>query len=260
MVAALRAALPADHDVIGVGLGVPGIVHDGTVTHAVNLGLDHVPLDLAGHVSERIDAMLPSRSRTTSRRQRSVDWPGCRSRARPSTTSPCSTSAPDSPPDSCSTGRLRHGSRGMAGEIGHLVHDPQGPLCPCGRRGCLELFASGQRTAPAVGRYGRRAVRRRGDRQCRRRAHPRPADGRHRQGDQPARVRTRRVVRPGHRRRRLGDAGAARSDPRRPAPRRRHLARPARRDRRPRQVAAVGLPGRRTRGSAAGKGTPAWRS
>ena len=31
----------------------------------------------------------------------------------------------------------------MAGEIGHLVHDPTGPLCACGRRGCLELYASG---------------------------------------------------------------------------------------------------------------------
>ena len=31
----------------------------------------------------------------------------------------------------------------MAGEIGHAVVDPKGPLCKCGARGCLEAIASG---------------------------------------------------------------------------------------------------------------------
>lgn len=35
------------------------------------------------------------------------------------------------------------GSRGFAGEIGHIIIDPQGPLCGCGSRGCLESLASG---------------------------------------------------------------------------------------------------------------------
>ncbi len=34
--------------------------------------------------------------------------------------------------------QLHHGLRGSAAEIGHMVMDPQGPLCKCGRRGCLE--------------------------------------------------------------------------------------------------------------------------
>jgi predicted NBD/HSP70 family sugar kinase len=34
------------------------------------------------------------------------------------------------------------GARGTAGEIGHVVVDPQGPLCRCGNRGCLETVAS----------------------------------------------------------------------------------------------------------------------
>jgi predicted NBD/HSP70 family sugar kinase len=40
-------------------------------------------------------------------------------------------------------GRLWRGSRGVAGEIGHIPVDPAGPVCPCGQRGCLELAASG---------------------------------------------------------------------------------------------------------------------
>ena len=39
----------------------------------------------------------------------------------------------------------------MAGEIGHMVVQPGGPLCTCGRRGCLEALASG----PAIARDAR---------------------------------------------------------------------------------------------------------
>jgi len=40
-------------------------------------------------------------------------------------------------------GRPALGARGFAGEVGHMVVDPSGPLCPCGRRGCWERYASG---------------------------------------------------------------------------------------------------------------------
>jgi predicted NBD/HSP70 family sugar kinase len=39
-------------------------------------------------------------------------------------------------------GRLYHGSRGGAGEFGHTTVVPDGPLCPCGKRGCLEALIS----------------------------------------------------------------------------------------------------------------------
>jgi glucokinase len=40
-------------------------------------------------------------------------------------------------------GRVQVGAHGFAGEIGHMVVDPSGPPCPCGRRGCWERYASG---------------------------------------------------------------------------------------------------------------------
>lgn len=40
-------------------------------------------------------------------------------------------------------GALLHGANGFAGEPGHMVVDPDGPPCPCGKRGCWERFASG---------------------------------------------------------------------------------------------------------------------
>jgi len=52
-------------------------------------------------------------------------------------------------------GKVVSGARGAAGEVGHLVLVPDGPLCGCGNRGCLEALASGT----AVARRAREAVR-----------------------------------------------------------------------------------------------------
>jgi len=47
-------------------------------------------------------------------------------------------------------GRLRLGPLGAAGELGHQTIVPDGPLCGCGNRGCLETLASG----PAITAQG----------------------------------------------------------------------------------------------------------
>ena len=46
---------------------------------------------------------------------------------------------------------LYRGRTDLAGEIGHATVWLDGPLCPCGKRGCLETLASGT----AIGRMGR---------------------------------------------------------------------------------------------------------
>lgn len=53
-----------------------------------------------------------------------------------------------------SSGRLVVGTHGFAGEAGHMIVDPNGPLCPCGQRGCWERYASGS----GLGRLGREAA------------------------------------------------------------------------------------------------------
>lgn len=40
-------------------------------------------------------------------------------------------------------GKIWQGVQGMAGEIGHMTIDPAGPLCLCGKHGCVERLASG---------------------------------------------------------------------------------------------------------------------
>lgn len=51
-------------------------------------------------------------------------------------------------------GALVRGPRGFGGEAGHMVVDPAGPPCSCGRSGCWERFASGS----GLARLGRDAA------------------------------------------------------------------------------------------------------
>src|SRR5712671_7983978 len=47
-------------------------------------------------------------------------------------------------------GRIYHGRTGAAAEGGHIGIDSNGPICNCGKRGCVETLAAG----PAIGRRG----------------------------------------------------------------------------------------------------------
>ena len=48
-------------------------------------------------------------------------------------------------------GKVYHGRTGAAGEGGHVSIDYRGPVCGCGKRGCIEIYASG----PAIVRRTR---------------------------------------------------------------------------------------------------------
>jgi glucokinase len=51
-------------------------------------------------------------------------------------------------------GRIFHGKTGAAAEGGHLGIDYNGPLCNCGKHGCIETLAAG----PAIARRARRKL------------------------------------------------------------------------------------------------------
>ncbi|WP_327730990.1 ROK family transcriptional regulator [Streptomyces sp. NBC_00487] len=48
-------------------------------------------------------------------------------------------------------GRLLRGTRGFAGELGHIPVRPEGPDCACGGRGCLEQYAGEEAVLRAAG-------------------------------------------------------------------------------------------------------------
>jgi glucokinase len=67
-------------------------------------------------------------------------------------------------------GKLIHGADGMAGEVGHITVDPQGPQCNCGNRGCLEAIAS----ATAIRREAIEALRKHPESELHKRCHNDP--------------------------------------------------------------------------------------
>ncbi len=48
-------------------------------------------------------------------------------------------------------GQIHLGHDGTAGELGHQTLEPDGPMCNCGNRGCLEAFVRADRLAEACG-------------------------------------------------------------------------------------------------------------
>ena len=52
-------------------------------------------------------------------------------------------------------GKIHNGADAMAGEIGHTICDPRGPVCICGRHGCVEAMACG----PAIARAAQERLR-----------------------------------------------------------------------------------------------------
>ena len=120
-----------------VGIGFPGLVDRdrGAVSHAVNLGLGDDWLPLAERLAERTGAAVMVENDV-----RAATW-GAH----------ILSGADDLGYLSIGTGLaagfvlggvLRRGASGASGEIGHVPVDPDGRLCSCGQRGCLELSAA----------------------------------------------------------------------------------------------------------------------
>jgi predicted NBD/HSP70 family sugar kinase len=139
-------------DLAAVGVGVPGRVDPeaGSVTLAVNLGWHDLPLGmlLADRFGLPVRIENDVRAAAAGLHERRVLGDGDDLAYLSIGTGISAGVVLD--------GRLHRGARGMAGEIGHVVIDEQGPACPCGLRGCFEALASG----PAVAQRAEEALER----------------------------------------------------------------------------------------------------
>ena len=142
---ALAAAGATADDVVGAGVGVPGVVAPGSgeVSHAVNLGLGRDTVDLATLLADLapVPVVVENDVNAAAVGVHASDPDGGDLALLSIGTGLAAGLVVD--------GALRRGSSGVAGEIGHLQVDPQGPLCGCGQRGCLEAVSSGQALARA---------------------------------------------------------------------------------------------------------------
>jgi len=138
--------------VAAIGVAIPGQVEPrhGTAELAVNLGAQDIPLGSTVESETGLPCFVEHDARAAAAWVYEQRHGG-----------------PDAPADlaylSVGTGiaagimldgRPLRGETGMAGEVGHIVVDPDGLKCPCGSVGCLETVAAG----PAIARQARAAV------------------------------------------------------------------------------------------------------
>ncbi len=139
---ALRAettALPGKVVLAGVGVGAPGLVDHAGVLHAgANLpGVTMLPIRAA--LEERLQVAVRVENDASAAAWGEFRFGG----ARGVQSAILVTQGTGIGGGIIEGGRLLRGAHGFAGEIGHMVVDPSGPPCPCGKRGCWERFASG---------------------------------------------------------------------------------------------------------------------
>jgi len=151
LVADARDDLP--RDLAAVGVAIPGRVDalDGSVQMAVNLGITHLALGPMLEAELGLPVFIEHDARAAAL------WLSARS-TDGSTREPSSVAflaiGTGISAGVVLDGALLRGDNGLAGEVGHLVADPDGVDCACGLRGCLETIASG----PAIARQAEDAM------------------------------------------------------------------------------------------------------
>jgi glucokinase len=135
--------------VAAVGVGVPGRVDpdEGVVSLAVNLGWHRLPL--RAHLEARLGVPCAIENDVRAAAAGILE----RSLLGPVADFVYLSVGTGISAGVVLGGRVHRGIRGLAGEIGHIVVDVDGPQCPCGLRGCLETVSAG----PAIARAARSA-------------------------------------------------------------------------------------------------------
>ncbi len=126
-----------DERIRGVGVGVPGLVRsDGMLVMAPNLGWHNVPIQKLLSETLRYPVVVDNDTKAAATAERLFG--SCR------TISDYIYLAGHSGIGGALIldGRIRRGTSGYAGELGHIMVETNGRLCGCGKHGCLEAYAS----------------------------------------------------------------------------------------------------------------------
>ncbi len=129
---------PAGRSPVAVGLAVPGLVEErtGTVLDATNLRWRNVPI---GPIAEQ---RLGVRVSVCHDVRAGAVAEGLLGAARGHRDYVLLTLGTGIGAGVVIDGSAYTGAHGIGGELGHVAVDPRGPVCGCGRRGCLEALAS----------------------------------------------------------------------------------------------------------------------
>lgn len=161
-----RAAL-GEHDIVTVGLGVPGLFD--RVTGEVQL-FPNLPGDWRGFpLRERVGEALGMPVWMINDARAFTLAEGVLGSGRGHDTVACVTLGTGVGGGLMIDGRLHLGAFGVAGELGHQTVLPDGPLCGCGNRGCVEALVRADVLASNAGKPNASAVfegAREGDNRC----------------------------------------------------------------------------------------------
>jgi predicted NBD/HSP70 family sugar kinase len=147
----------ADRPLLGVGVGSPGVVDPaGIVLEAPNLGWHGV--DLSARLAQRLDVPVhvANDANAAALGELGLGGPGERSLFLVKIGQGVGAGL-------VLDGHLVVGDRFAAGEIGHVVVDPAGAPCACGRIGCLETAVAAPRLRRGNDRERRAGGRRLGE-------------------------------------------------------------------------------------------------
>ena len=149
-----RLPTPAGHDAIvdtlaevaaqlapfdSIGLGVPGLItRDGVIKASPNL-VDVRDFPVGQLLSQRLGAVVHVDNDATCATV--AEWRAGAARGFDDVV--MVTLGTGIGGGVVANGQLVRGANGFTGEFGHMVIHPDGPWCPCGRRGCWERYASG---------------------------------------------------------------------------------------------------------------------
>ena len=144
----LEGALPDGALFLGTGVGLPGLVSPSRLALAPNLGWRDIPHDqLLAPLADLNPVVVANEADLAAY---AVAY------TRPGVAGGPSTFVYVSGEVGVGAGvivdhRPMSGARAWSGEIGHMCADPNGPLCRCGARGCLEAYLGVRALAEHVG-------------------------------------------------------------------------------------------------------------
>ena len=132
------AAHNLENKVVGIGIGSPGTldIKNGVVNYANNLGWNNLP------VAELMQKVLPYPVRLTNDANAAALGEAKFGAGKKYETVIMLTLGTGVGGGIIIDGKLYEGNEGKGGELGHIVVQIDGEPCSCGRKGCLEAYAS----------------------------------------------------------------------------------------------------------------------
>lgn len=152
----LKKSTVEEDTVVGICIAMPGLIESdtGTVIFSPDFGWRDVPLEQ--WAQERLEPFHVIVRNANRAQARWETRPGSNNKE---STLFCVGLGYGIGSGIISNGEVYYGSSGTSGEIGHIIVNPNGPVCLCGNNGCLEAVSSGR----AIAEQAKEIVKNNGD-------------------------------------------------------------------------------------------------